>query len=81
MSAIGDTVRIYNMDHVIVRVSTKPFEKPTFYLMRTCDNSMWYIQTNHVNRFSHIKRTFDIEHADMDRRDVMIGLDAALRRI
>lgn len=81
MNRIGNKVRINGMLHTVDDVHFDD-NQPTYILKRDFDGSLWYAKCRTVTRFTHIKRTYDRDHANLDRKtDVMSAANEAMRRI
>ena len=68
---IGDVVRIGGIRYTIDGVDFDEDNKTTFFLKRNFDGSRWYAKCRRVTRFTGIRRRFDIDHANLDKTDVM----------
>lgn len=83
MNRIGDKIRINGMLHTVDDVNFDESNRPTYILQRDFDGSLWYAKCRKVTRFTHVRRTFDRDHANIDKNmtDIMLEANEALRRI
>lgn len=81
MNRIGDTVTVNGMRHVISGVTFDANDRATYFLTRCFDNSLWYAKCRHITRFTHVMRRFDVDHANLDKTDIMSSANELMRRI